>query len=73
MKAVKFLWNALGTHDVWTALLVMVFVVEIVRGFTLLGGYWLTVCLMATFLSKMAESLELIAENKTIEQEGEGK
>ena len=65
-RLVMFLWNELGKPGIWTLLMLVIFTLEVINGFTLIGGFWVVVCLLASFLSRIANAVEAMAESRPV-------
>jgi len=61
---VMFLWHKLGLPDIWAITMIAIVISELINGMTLLGGFWVTVCLFAYYLSRIAIAVEKLGETK---------
>ncbi len=55
---VMFIWGGLGKPGAWVLLMILVFINDLINGQTVYGSYWMTVCIFAFFLARIAEALE---------------
>lgn len=58
MKTLKFIWGGLGKPQMWVLVMFLLFVSELTYGYTLFGGFWIAVCLIAYYLSRIAVAIE---------------
>jgi len=61
-KLVIFLWSELGMPRMWILIMFALVLFEGIYGATLFGGFWVAVCLMAYYLSRIAAAIENITQ-----------
>ena len=64
-KLVRFLWRTLAEPVIFVLLMLVVFGVEMIMGFTDKGGVIMLVLWLAFFLTRISLALETIAKNTT--------
>lgn len=63
---VMFLWRGLGMPVAWALAMWVLLIYEQINGMTIGGMFWITVCLFAYFLSRIANAAEeLVSRSET--------
>ena len=53
-----YLWDEIGMPGAWVLLMLSLIVREEIYGATLVNKFWIAICLIANFLSRIARAIE---------------